>query len=241
MSNRPLTPARRLHQLAIGLLTAVLPQSCALCAGHAGRWPICDGCAADLPERDNPSCPRCADDHFGEGECVRCRQSAPAFDGCAAALPYAFPADHLIRQFKYRGRLQLADWFAGWVCAALPDSEGFDVVVPIPLHRSRLRERGFNQSAELARNIARRLGIPADLAGCERTRPTPAQAQLDRDARRGNLSDAFACRRNFTGQRILLVDDVMTTGSTADAAARVLKQRGAHRVFVGVIARAPHP
>ena len=241
MSNRYVTLARGLGRLANGLLTALLPQSCALCGGHAGRWPVCDGCADDLPVRETPGCPRCADDHFGTGDCLRCQQTNPSFDATVAALPYAFPADQLIRQFKYHGRLHLADWLAGWLIAALPAHERFDTVIPVPLHTDRLRERGFNQSAELARRIAPRLAITADLTACIRLRPTLAQAQLDRDARSANVRDAFLCRRDLHGQRILLIDDVMTTGSTADAAALALKQAGADRVVVGLIARAPHP
>jgi ComF family protein len=241
LSNRPQPLAKRLGHLAQEALTLLLPQSCALCGGAAGRWPVCEACAADLPRHQAPRCPRCAEDHIDETECGRCRLTPPAFDACAAALPYAFPTDHLLHEFKYRGRLPLADWFAGWLYAALPEDDAYDLVVPMPLHPARLRERGFNQAAEVARGVARRLGSPLDVDSCQRLRATPPQARLDREARRANLRDAFVCQRDLQGLRVLLVDDVLTTGATADALARALKDQGARRVTAGVIARAPQP
>jgi ComF family protein len=112
-----------------------------------------------------------------------------------------------------------------------------DIVVPLPLHPVRLRERGFNQALELARPVAARLGLPLDFQTCERIRHTPAQASLSWKNREKNIRHAFQCTRELSGQRILLVDDVMTTGASLNELARTLKQHGASEVTLLVVAR----
>ena len=109
----------------------------------------------------------------------------------------------------------------------------------MPLHPARLRERGFNQAVELARPLARRLGVPLAAALCRRLRDTPAQASLDRAARRRNVRGAFACDGDLSGRHVAVVDDVLTSGATIDALARALKKAGAARVSAWVAARAP--
>jgi ComF family protein len=109
--------------------------------------------------------------------------------------------------------------------------------VPVPLHRSRLRERGYNQSLELARPVAKHLQLPV-IDGLVRTRPTPPQAALSREARRKNVRRAFAARADFTGMRVAVVDDVMTSGATAEMVTRCLRKAGAVGVEIWVVARA---
>jgi len=147
---------------------------------------------------------------------------------------YAFPADVLVRSFKYRHRLSLARFFAEAV-ESLPD---VDVLVPMPLHPRRLSKRGFNQALEIARPLARAAGLPLERGGVLRVRHTPPQAMLDREARLANPHGAFACRRRFDGLRVMAVDDVMTTGASLDALARCLKAAGAVEVHNFVLARA---
>ena len=166
--------------------------------------------------------------------CGRCLRDPPAFDSTQALYSYAFPADVLVRAFKYRHRLSLARFFVGAV-EGLPEA---DVVVPMPLHPRRLSERGFNQALEIARPLARAAGLPLEQEGVARSRHTPPQAMLDREARLANPRGAFACRRRFDGLCVMVVDDVMTTGASLDALACCLKMAGAEAVHNFVLARA---
>lgn len=221
------------------LLGALLPQDCLLCLATAGDALLCSGCAATLPVLPAPCCPRCALPG-GSGECCgRCQRRPPAFDAMLALHPYAFPVDRLIQGLKYRSELAIAGHFAAALaapCAAL----GADLIVPMPLHRSRLAARGFNQAMEIARALAPRLGLPLAARACIRKRATAPQEGLSLAERRRNLRGAFACRADFTGftgRHLLLIDDVATTGASADECARTLKRHGAARVSVAVIAR----
>jgi ComF family protein len=171
----------------------------------------------------------------------------PSFDSATAVWPYGFPIDTLIRDFKYGHHLYLADFFARHLGAALqrqwqrtPDAVP-DLVLPVPLHPNRLKTRGFNQAAEIARHTARRLHLPWSTGRLIRLHDTPAQAGLRREARWSNLRGAFACPSPLPGLKILLIDDVLTTGASLSACAEVLRHAGASRVDVAVLARTPTP
>jgi ComF family protein len=166
--------------------------------------------------------------------CGRCLRAPPAFDSTHALYDYVFPADVLVRAFKYHHRLALARFFAD----AAEDLPEIDVLVPMPLHPRRLSERGFNQALEIARPLARAAGLPLVQEGVVRERYTPPQAMLDREARLANPRGAFASRCRFDGLRVMVVDDVMTTGASLDALARCLKAAGAATVHNFVLARA---
>ena len=153
-----------------------------------------------------------------------------------ALFRYRPPVDRLIQSLKFEGRLARARLLGDLLAAAMgPDPQR--LLLPVPLHPARLRDRGFNQSLELARRVARAGGgrLLPDLA--QRIRATPSQTGLDARARRGNLRGAFRVPGRLSGQ-ITLIDDVMTTGATVDALARALRHAGAERVQVWVVARA---
>jgi ComF family protein len=174
-----------------------------------------------------------------EGRCALCRSGLRGFDAAYCFGSYDGTLRELIHLFKYGGISTLARPLGGFLSAALPRDERFDAVVPVPLHWWRRWRRGFNQSELLAREIARRIGAPMS-AALRRVRPTPAQAGLSNAARRRNVAGAFRARRAskaLTGRNVLLVDDVMTTGSTAAACASVLKRAGAARVALLAAAR----
>lgn len=218
------------------LLDTLIPPDCCLCgtstgAGNGGV-PVCSSCAGELPRHDMPACPCCALPTLEGKICGRCLRDPPAFDSTHALYGYVFPADVLVCSFKYRHRLSLARFFAGAV-ESLPEA---DVIVPMPLHPRRLSERGFNQALEIARPLARTL--PLEQGGVVRKRHTPPQAMLDREARLANPRGAFACRRRFDGLRVMVIDDVMTTGASLDALAHCLKAAGAAAVHNFVLARA---
>ena len=206
--------------------------SCFLCRGGADDL-ICAECDADLPRLDFPLCPRCALASPGGALCGRCLSSAPAYDATRAALAYDFPADALVHALKFRSELALAPLLASLLRGKL-DVDGVDHVVPVPLSARRLRERGYNQSVEIARHLRKdRL----DVGLCERVRDVRPQIELPYDERQSNVRGAFRCTRALVGARIAVVDDVMTTGATLNEMARTLKAAGAVHVVNWVVAR----
>lgn len=231
-------PLRRLAHLIARCAPA---QDCLLCAAVSADDILCPACAADLPRLRGPSCPRCALPNATGETCGRCLQKPPHFDAALAAYRYDFPLDKLIQAFKYGHRLALADYF-GREIAALGAALEADLIVPLPLHDDRLRQRGFNQALELARSLAQACRLPIDAHSCRRVRDTPAQAGLAWRERVSNLRHAFVCNADLSGSRIILVDDVMTTGASLDECARTLKLHGAAKVTALVLARAlPKP
>ncbi len=213
----------------------MLPQDCLLCGGYAGARAVCAACEHDLPRLPEARCPVCAEASPGATTCGACLKSPPHFDAAVAAFRYAFPADRLVHALKYGRRLATAEFLAeAMLAAGIPAG---DLLVPMPLSAARLRERGFNQAVEIARPLARALGLPLALDGCSRRRDTAPQASLPWKARRDNVRHAFECPADFIGRSVIVVDDVMTTGTTADEFARTLKARGAARVTLWVAAR----
>jgi len=219
------------------LIDALLPSQCLLCGGSAQTGPLCDGCRADLPALGEPRCPVCAAPvPFPAPACGRCLAHPPAFDATVAVWRYGFPLDSLVQSLKFRRRLASADFFARAMLDG-PHPPG-DVIVPVPLSSARLRERGFNQALEIARPLARALGLPLDAFSLVRVRDAPPQSRLPWKARQDNVRHAFAASADFSGRAVIVVDDVMTTGATLDAVARTLKDHGALRVTNWVAARA---
>ena len=179
---------------------------------------------------------------------TNCRTAPPDFTRARAVVRYRHDAGDderevvpsIIRRHKYGLDQSLAYALAECLGDQLPLDAEYDVVIPVPLHRGRLRWRGFNQAAMLAVAVAGRLGRPLDLSTLTRVRPTPPQTMQNRAERSKNLRRAFAVRRpaRVANRRILLIDDVMTTGATADECARTLIAAGARRVDVLTLARA---
>ena len=214
-----------------------MTQDCLLCAAVSERDILCRACAAELPRLPQERCPRCALPTPNGEICGRCLANPPHYDRTQCAFAYDFPLDRLVQSLKYSHRLALAG-FLGHQLAILAANVEADLIIPMPLHAKRLRERGFNQALELARPVARATGLPIDATGCQRIRHTPAQAALPWRERVKNIRGAFHCSTDFSGKRLLLVDDVMTTGASIDECARTLKLHGAARVSALVVARA---
>lgn len=209
---------------------------------------LCAGCEADLPWLGG-QCRICALPLPAVGmACGECLRRPPSFDHVAVPWRFAFPVDSLINRFKHQsswpfGRL-LAEHLARHLRHAF--DEGLprpDALLPVPLANKRLRQRGFNQARMLADWLSPALAIAVrdDLA--QRIQDTPSQQQLDAAARRRNLRQAFALNgdRPLHGQHLAIVDDVFTTGATAEALARLLKRAGADRVDIYCLARTPKP
>jgi ComF family protein len=171
-------------------------------------------------------------------ECDRCLRTPPPQVATCAATAYRFPLDQLLPRFKFHGDLAAGALLARLLAEAAVAAARPDAIVPVPLHRSRLRERGYDQALELARPVARSLALPLLPHGLRRIRATAAQSELDAAARRRNLSAAFAAGSDPLPAHVALVDDVMTTGSTLAEAAGTLRRAGVARVDLWVVARA---
>ncbi len=182
---------------------------------------------------------RCAAPLEQAGVCGECLRGAPAFDEAAAAFVYRFPVDRLVQRFKAGGDLAVGGWLALQLLERVRPADRPDRIVAPPLSREKLRRRGFNQALEIAKHVGRGLRVPVELAALEKLRDTPAQQGLTRRERRANLRGAFRSTRRFDGKHVAIVDDVVTTGATANALARMLKRAGAARVSVWAVARTP--
>jgi ComF family protein len=219
------------------VLDTLLPPRCLLCAGDAGLRSVCAACIADLPRLPIERCPVCALPSPGNHLCGECLKRPRHFDATHAVYRYAFPTDKLVQALKYSRRLASADFLAH-ALFSLPMTSLPDLILPVPLSAKRLAERGFNQSVELARPLARHLGLSLELTAVRRHKHTTPQASLPWKARASNIRHAFECNIDLSGKTIWVIDDVMTTGATLDELARVLKLHGAARVENRVVTRA---
>ena len=233
---------------AARLLDMMYPRWCAGCGGPAKDTEgfLCWNCLAGMPFVHLPFCARCGDPVEGRVDssyiCYACTAAEPCFERARSAVRYRGVAQQLLRAFKYDGALWLEPdlhrLLHGCVESQFTDLEA-DAVVCVPLYPARERDRGFNQARLLAVALARQLHKPF-LPGClRRVRPTPTQTHLTAPQRAANVKGAFKVRKPewIDGQRLLLVDDVMTTGATVNECARVLKEGGAARVYVATLAR----
>ena len=199
---------------------------------------MCTGCQSALPHVRH-ACPRCAIAVPRPGLCGPCHARPPHFDEAIAVLQYRFPVDRLVQRFKYAGDLAIGRWLAQRLVTAVRGCERPALLVSPPSTVERLRERGFNPALEVAKAVSRALAVPCAIEGLVRVRPTAPQPGLGREDRERNLSDAIRTPLRLEGLHVALVDDVMTTGATANAVARALKGAGADRVSVWVVARTP--
>lgn len=225
-----------IYRTTIQGLARLLPQDCYICGQGSGDRMVCAACEAGLPHLAGPLCPVCALPAADGSVCGACLGSPPHFDATAAAFRYAFPVEHVVQGLKYRHRLPLAGWLADALARRIGTTR-VDCLLPLPLSAQRMKERGFNQAQEIARPLARRLGIPLLPDACARVLDTAPQASLPWKARQANIRNAFECRIDLTGKTVAVVDDIMTTGATLNEFARTLKLHGAVRVENWVAAR----
>jgi ComF family protein len=238
---------------AIDSLAAVLfPAPCRICGAvllNASRIPICAACLASFELIPQPICERCGKPLLTpigaesvQPRCRLCREDFFAFDFARSYGVYNDALHHAILLLKYEEVTRLGDWFAARLAEVVArEAESFqaDVVVPVPLHPDRQRERGYNQAELIARPLARRLHLKQGAYLLMRTKPRPARLVLSRKEHWDSVRGAYATRKGLRVDklRVLLVDDVMTTGATLDACARALKSAGASSVLGLTVAR----
>ena len=219
-------------------LDLVLPPRCVGCR-QAGVC-LCAECMSHIPRVEPPCCARCGDAVIANELCARCQTFPLQIEGIRSVVYFEGVLRQAMHWLKYRGRTVLADPLGDlmatyWMQQAIP----IDVVVPVPLHAARLRERGYNQAALLAREMARRAGLVVDEQVLIRHRATDSQVKLDASQRKENVHAAFRCSSNgLAGKRVLLIDDVCTTGATLEACAMALYDGGARSVQALTLARA---
>lgn len=222
-------------------LDALLPSRCLLCGARGQQGlSLCAACAADMP-RNAVCCARCALPLAAPAPlCGRCQRRAPPWDAAWTPFRYEWPLAQLESRFKFGGDLAAGQALAlSWVASPRPVPLP-QAIIPVPLHRSRLRRRGYNQALELAKPLARHLGVPLLRHALQRARATRAQTELAATARRRNVRGAFvACGDGGLPQHVAVLDDVFTTGATLGECVRVLKRAGVARVDAWALARAP--
>lgn len=222
-----------------GWLAHVWPRCCYLCGESSGAGAVCAYCEGELPSLQTKSrCPVCALPTPQGTLCGACLKRPPAFDATAAVFAYASPLREMILAVKHGQGFAQIDWLGDRLADGLA-REGWrpDLLVPMPLHPARLCERGFNQSAELAKRVCARSGVPLALDLLVRDIDTPRLEGLRRAARQRAVRGAFRCREAVSGRCIVVVDDVMTSGASLNELARTLKGRGASQVCNLVVAR----
>ncbi len=234
------------------MLDLIYPPLCVLCREPVSEPDsLCAACWSGLQFIDGPICAACGlpfDIDPGEDTlCGTCIARPPHFDGARAILRYDDASKQPVLALKHADRLDLVPAFGHWLeRTGRPFFANCDMLVPVPLHRVRLWRRRYNQSAELARVVGRATGLRVEPLLLERRKPTPSQGTMpSAKARRRNVLGAFAVpkprRGHVRGKNVLLVDDVLTTGATADACARALKRAGALSVYVLALARVVRP
>ncbi len=226
------------------VLFSLFPPTCLLCGGRgSSKIDLCTSCHDDLPKIHN-TCRCCAApiaDGAKESLCGECQGSVPPFDKIHAPYLFQPPIDTLVTRFKFGRQLPCGALLAELLARHIEEirAEPPQALLPVPLHRSRLHERGFNQAMELARPLSKRFEIPILHSHARRDRATRQQARLHRRERLKNLRDCFSLVQTVQYEHLAIIDDVVTTGSTVRELAKLLKKHGVKRVDVWAVARTP--
>lgn len=212
---------------------------CLLCHTPTQQYGVCAHCQHDLP-RIVIACPRCAIPLTSPYHCGHCLTSPPLRYASLSVFSYNPAIKKLISQFKFHQALHLKYFFSAQLAQMVADKvvDTPQLIMPIPLHTSRLRLRGYNQAGEVAKILSKQLQIPLNQTHLQRIKATQSQSQLTLKERKKNLHAAFHCRPFHSNTHIVLIDDVLTTGHTAEAATKALLQQGVSKVSLWTIARA---
>jgi len=225
----------------------LFPAGCLLCAASSSESKndyLCDGCLADL-QGNQHACSLCALPIIESQStlmCADCLKSPPVFDRCLSAFVYAQPLEWMIQQLKFNEKLSYAPLLSSLMMHYLQGQAlgqlQADVIIPMPLHPTRLKERGFNQSLLLLESVALEMDMPIDSISCQRIRDTAHQTGKTAQQRRKNIKGAFKFDNKKGYKHVVIFDDVITTGSSVSELSKVLKRSGVERVDVWSLARA---
>lgn len=241
------------REIADAFVSILFPAPCRICGAvltRAGLLPVCEGCFDALEPLRGPLCGCCGRPFVSEVMldattrlCLACRRNVYAFEHARSFAPYTEQMVRAISLLKYEKLTRLGQWFAERLYGVIQSDSALqsaDVIVPVPLHPGRRRERGYNQAELIAKPLARRLGVPLGSYLLVRTKPRPPRLLLSRRERWLTVRGAYEMRKGaqVDNLRVLLIDDVFTTGATLDACARALKRAGAKSVMGLTVARA---
>ncbi len=244
--------AAGIRTFADAFISVFFPAPCEMCGGvleTAALLPICEACLEALGPLSGPFCEKCGrpfpsevSQDAGTRQCFECRSGLYAFDAARSYGEYSDEMVKAITLLKYHKLARLGGWFARKLNAVASENPNLceaDVLVPVPLHPARRRERGYNQTELIAKPLARHLGIPLEMKLLARVKPRPPQLLLSRRERWLSVRGAYEIRkgRRIDNLRVLLIDDVFTTGATLDACARALRKAGAKSVIGLTVAR----
>ncbi len=218
------------------LYSKLMPTPCLLCGTSNQGDCLCPACCEQLPKLGH-ACPRCASPLQQTALCGSCLNKSPEQDASFSLFRYHAPIDRLIVALKYHDALVLSHFFASQMAEQLKTRPLPHLLIPIPLHPKRLRERGYNQSLELAKQLSKQLNIPVRHDILIRIRDTPPQASLPFSERKNNMKQAFQINNTDIPSHIALIDDVLTTGHTVDVAAKTLRKIGVQNIEVWTVAR----
>ncbi|MFT5610785.1 MAG: ComF family protein [Polaribacter sp.] len=232
--------ARTIQPPLSAALNWLVPKRCFACALEiaASAHPCCDACYATLPFQ-NGSCQHCGQVFAAKQDfCGRCLSAAPPFDACFCAFRYESPIKEQIQRFKYSQKPELAATVAKLLYAEIISNQLVlpDLLIPVPIHISRLRERGYNQAWLITQNLGELINIPCSNTIVEKHKSTPAQATLSLAARKNNNRGSFRLKTPTSARSIAIIDDVFTTGSTAAEITKILKTNGVDYVQIWGVA-----
>ncbi len=226
------------------LIDKLLPYQCALCADSThNSFGLCQGCMAELPFIYR-ACTRCSLPITYSGLlCGKCLINPPVYDECHAIFAYQPPLNYLISACKFHHKLNYTRLLGLLMAKSLPTRLKVlpELLIPVPLHKRRLAERGYNQSLEIARPISKSLHIPIDYNCCSRIRSTIAQTGLTGKKRQQNIKNAFAITQKINAKHIAIIDDVVTTGSTVAELSKLMRAQGVQHIQVWCCARTISP
>lgn len=222
----------------MGILSILYPDRCPVCHQVIrGKGNICPGCRKKLSYIKEPKCKKCGKEleRFEQEYCADCQRFEHFYDRGGAPFAYDDVMRRSISMFKYHNRREYAKFYAMEMkehCSRLMELCRPDVILPVPVHRSKKRQRGFNQAELVAKELGKLLGIPVDSGYLVRTQKTIPQKELTRQQRKENLKKAFeVSKRDRTYERVLLIDDIYTTGATIDAISEILRQNQSKIIF----------